>query len=319
MFDDEDYLESRNFSPLHKVVLSLARGDLRQQLEASTSTIDDRDADGLTALHWATARGNVDAVKVLLEFGAAPNVYSRRGHSPLTWAAQSPSARRAEIVQELLNHGADVNHPDSYNRTPLLNAAADPDDPTCIKLFVNSGADVNWQDCHKRTPLGYAAKMGNCHNLSYLLSQGADPHIPDHWGHTPFSEAAQQNHHGILQLLLQEDPIIPGSKLLNGLSILHLAAAHGDVETLRILASGDTRTLNLDKCNAEGLTAEDLFNLRSDAGLELNEACHALIETIIQNHSALGQGEIERIDDADLDVDEFADAVEYQNVEELDT
>jgi ankyrin repeat protein len=131
MFYDEDYLESRNFSPLHKVVLSLARGDLRQQLEASTSTIDDRDADGLTALHWATARGNVDAVKVLLEFGAAPNVYSRRGLSPLTWAAQSPSARRAEIVQELLNHGADVNHPDSYNRTPLLNAAAEPDDPTC--------------------------------------------------------------------------------------------------------------------------------------------------------------------------------------------
>ena len=120
LFDDEDYLESRNFPPLHKTVLGLVRNDLQQQLEASASTIDDRDADGLTALHWAAAKGDIDAVNALLKFSATPNVRSRRGHSPLSWASQIPSQQRIEIVQTLLAHGADVNHTDSYNRTPLL-------------------------------------------------------------------------------------------------------------------------------------------------------------------------------------------------------
>ena len=169
---------------------------------------------------------------------------SRRGHSPLSWAAQGASETRVEVVKILLNHGADVNQVDLYNRTPLLNAASDLDNPECLKLFVEAGADLDWRDCHRRTPLGYAAKMGKSRNLSYLLSRGADPHIPDHWGHTPFSEAVQQNHHHVLRELLRNDSTIPERKLLSGMSILHIAATNADIETLRLLGSGDVRNLD---------------------------------------------------------------------------
>jgi ankyrin repeat protein len=80
MFDDEDHLESRIFPAVHKTILGLVNADLRQQLELSTSTIDSKDADGRTALSWAAAKGDADAVNILLEFGANPNVCSRRGN-----------------------------------------------------------------------------------------------------------------------------------------------------------------------------------------------------------------------------------------------
>jgi ankyrin repeat protein len=318
LFDDEDYLESRNFPPLHKTILGLVRNNLQQQLEASTSTIDDRDADGFTALHWAAAKGDVDAVNALLEFGATPNMCSRRGHSPLSWASQSPSQRRVEIVQALLSSGADVNQVDFYNRTPLLNAAADLDDPACMQLFIDHGAELNWRDCHKRTPLGYAAKMGNSRNLSILLSHGADPFIPDHWGHTPLSEAVKLNHHCILKILLQYNHTIH-CRLASGTSILHLAAAYGDVETLRLLVSGGNfRYLDLEECNAEGLTAQSLFDRRGDdSEPELREAWRVLIETIVRQRGCENEPDQqnESKDDTDSDNGDFVDAYEYQSSE----
>ena len=138
------------------------------------------------------------------------------------------------------------------------NASSDLSDPECLELFVQNGADVNWRDCHKRTPMGYAAKMGKSRNLGYLLSQGADPHTPDYWGHTPFSEAVLHRHHRVLQLLLRKDNIIPKVKLISRMSILRLAATDGGIKTLRLLASRDIRNLEPDECNTEGQTAQDL-------------------------------------------------------------
>lgn len=74
MFDDEDRLESRTFPAIHKTVRGLVNSDLRQQLELSTATIDDKDADGRTAISWAAAKRDANAVKILLQFGANPNV-----------------------------------------------------------------------------------------------------------------------------------------------------------------------------------------------------------------------------------------------------
>ena len=183
MFDDEGYLESRVFPPVHKIVLGLCRGDLRQTLEMSSSDIDDLDMDGRTALSWAAATSDARAIEILLEFGANPNVVSHRGHGLLSWAAQSREPGRRDVVEKLLSSSADANWADKNNRTPLINSTSDVDDPECLRLLIDHGAEINWQDCHRRTAVCYAAKMNRMANLRYLLEVGADYSIPDHWGH----------------------------------------------------------------------------------------------------------------------------------------
>lgn len=312
LFDDEEYLESRIFGPLHKIVLGLSRDDLQPQLERSTSSIDEQDFDGRTALSWAAAKADLKAVETLLKFGADPNIYSKRGHTSLSWAAQSPSRMRRDVIHTLLDYGADVDWVDSYKRTPLVYATSDVDDPDCLRLLIESGANVNWRDCHRRTPIGYAAKMGQVNNLRYLLTCGADCNIPDHWGYTPLFEAVHQNHHEVLQVLLGKDCILPSAKANGGMGILHITALSGDLLTTKTLAiNGVLTNLAHDTPNDDGLTARDLFEERLSIEQEHKAAFDELLEKASAKPLACFQ-------DSGLSDEEFAgeetfkDAVEVQ-------
>lgn len=51
-----DFVESRNFAAIHKIVLRLSMKDLEEEILRNPSQIDIPDATGRTALEWAAAR-----------------------------------------------------------------------------------------------------------------------------------------------------------------------------------------------------------------------------------------------------------------------
>jgi ankyrin repeat protein len=63
------------------------RGDVEEirRIVRSGADIDWRDSIGETALFGAAAWGHVDAVKLLLELGAEPNLQEATGYTPLHW------------------------------------------------------------------------------------------------------------------------------------------------------------------------------------------------------------------------------------------
>jgi ankyrin repeat protein len=286
MFDSEEYLESRTFPILHKIVLGLVGNDLRAQLQISTASFDDQDADGRTALSWAASKGDADAVETLLEFGANPNICSRRRQTALSWAAQSPSEGRCRIVKALLDHGCDPNWHDHQHRVPLINGASDKDEPPFLKLMIDAKAEVNWRDCHNSTALGYPAKMNRPDNARFLLSHGADSNIADHWGYTPLIEAVYQNHHNILQVLLEANPNIPNPKAANGMTVLHVAALYGDEQTLQILSKANVSQLSPEDTSSNGSTALELFTQRVDVDDNLRNAFLDLLYAAIDFEDA---------------------------------
>ena len=90
-----------------------------------------------------------------------------------------------ELTRWLVEHGADVNALDMYQRTALYERRSG----TGIQLLVELGADVSAVDGQDATPLHHAAGLARFDAIRTLIRCGADPHSRDRGGRTPLALA----------------------------------------------------------------------------------------------------------------------------------
>ena len=82
-------------------------------------------APGLTALHYAARRGDVEIVKMLLANGADVNIiHSHKSTALMNVVGQSTvDQRHVDIAKLLIKNGVDVNAVDEYESTALTSTA----------------------------------------------------------------------------------------------------------------------------------------------------------------------------------------------------
>ena len=94
----------------------------------------------LPPLAWASHRGQLEIVKLLLDYKADINGSERKGRTtPLIEAIEW---KHWEIAKFLIGKGADINLTDQYGQTGLSHAAIHKN-PELVKILVERGADVN--------------------------------------------------------------------------------------------------------------------------------------------------------------------------------
>ncbi|KAH6957785.1 hypothetical protein BKA56DRAFT_680678 [Ilyonectria sp. MPI-CAGE-AT-0026] len=124
-----------------------------------------------SALQVASLEGQWDIVQLLLEKGANVNVEENSfGDSALQAAS---SAGHPEIVQLLLDHGADVNAQQGDFDSPL-HAASAQGCRESVQLLLKYGACVNSEPGGNASPLYLASESGYLEIVQLLLDQGAD-------------------------------------------------------------------------------------------------------------------------------------------------
>jgi ankyrin repeat protein len=79
-----------------------------EKLIATGVDVNEQQADGATALHWAVQWDDLAAAELLLAAGASPDTSNRTGATPLRLAAINGNAAMLSL---LLKSGADVNEP----------------------------------------------------------------------------------------------------------------------------------------------------------------------------------------------------------------
>lgn len=139
LFCDTQFLDEGLFSDLHRIVLQLRPGSIREELQRSTALLDSVDAAGRSPLSWAAQRDEVDAVKVLLEYGADPNNNDHIKMTPLHFAA---IAATPECLLLLIEHGAKISQM-TRGWNALHYACAYHDDTAYIKPLLDCGIDVD--------------------------------------------------------------------------------------------------------------------------------------------------------------------------------
>lgn len=126
-----------------------------------------------TALHLAADEGNVECVDLLLSKGADAKLKNHRGFTPLHLAARTSSL---ECVESLLRNGnADANAEDFDHRTPLHAAVGKSENAYDImETLIQWGANVNHKDIYGFTALHLAALDGLVQCVEMLIFHGAD-------------------------------------------------------------------------------------------------------------------------------------------------
>ena len=133
--------------------------------------------DGLSALHLAAQGGNLEIVEVLLTAGAEIGAKTRIGdYTPLhlaSWGAH------ASAVSVLIEAGADPGAVSTTSGvTPLHLAAKATNGESTVRALLEHGAPVDaLESAFGQTPLMFAASHGRTAAVRELLSHGADPTI----------------------------------------------------------------------------------------------------------------------------------------------
>lgn len=99
------------------------------------------------------------------------NVTDSYGNTPLHRAVRDGNM---ELVELLLNAGADVNAANHGGDTPLHIVANNEGGVTFIEALLNAGAEVNVANNLGHTPLYISARPHNVEGMCRLLSAGAD-------------------------------------------------------------------------------------------------------------------------------------------------
>jgi hypothetical protein len=172
--------------------------------------VNQTDLNGYTALMWASVKGQIDAIKALIDAGAdvdkpcygGIDESGINGYTPLILAAWSGETL---AIKALIDAGADVNaacivQTNETGYTVLMAAACNGNAGSIRELLdakadVNAGMDTGW------TALMEASWYGKIDAVKALIKAGAGLNAKNKWGGTALSLALFKKNPGIIAVL----------------------------------------------------------------------------------------------------------------------
>ena len=315
---NDDYLEKRQFSRLHQVVLGNSSHCLEEILTYHNVDINSPDWEGNTPLIWAARRNDIRVAGLLLKAGADPNASNRFGTSCLMYAAESSSG----CVRLLLRAGADPTHKSRENYNALHHAALCQNDREIIRCLISAGADIHGRNLYGGMPLSSTVFRNNNVSAETLLDYGADVDGLDNDGDSALTEAIRYHSNDLIKTLLNRG----AAYTLNnsgGNSILHLAALCGNLGTIQILNDAHLKDIDPKAHNCQKKTPLQLAWERQDKPEYFVERFHTLLDGIrarnanmadrgTDNYTSETSSTADDTDDPETSTDLFADALEQQ-------
>jgi len=147
--------------PIHHAAYDGDLEKVKEIIDKDPNQINVQDAQDFTPLHLASGKGHTEIVEFLLDHGADTELEICTGHTPMMLAAWYAGDGKYETIKTLLEHGAKVNHKEDGDGSTALHYAAMYSGKEVINLLILYGADVNARDEHQSTPLHQAAMLNN--------------------------------------------------------------------------------------------------------------------------------------------------------------
>ncbi len=188
-------------------------------------------ADDLLLVRAVKAGDPPAALRSLLAEGADVNAAEADGATALAWASHRDNL---EVADLLIRAGADVNAANDYGVTPLALACGNRS-ASMAETLLEAGADPNVTQWTGETPLIVCARTGAVEAVKALLSRGADVDMKEsQQGQTALMRAAAGRHPEVVRALVEHEADVH-ARSRGGFTPLLFASQQGDIESARIL------------------------------------------------------------------------------------
>jgi ankyrin repeat protein/rubrerythrin len=188
------------------LVKSQDEDGLGKKISEKGADLEAKDSDGFTLLHIAAIDGEPKIISLLIDRGANVNaVTTSTNDTALTILSHRGSSKNALIsVQELIKHGAAVNHQEKNGWSALM-LASRSGKVEIAQEILRHGPFLDLQNVDGSTALMFAAENGHVEVVNMLIQSGANLNIQNTWsegGATALTIAADLNHEKMVELLL---------------------------------------------------------------------------------------------------------------------
>ena len=293
---------------LMQAVFSNCSTGVLQAIIDHGADVNATEKDNYTALMIACFKRHVDAIHALLKVGSDTNIVEDDGWTCLMYAVYKNCSK--EVLQAIIDHGADVNATDKNNYTALISACeqrdvdaihvllkagsdtnnVDEDGWTCLmyavdnncsnevlQAIIDHGADVNASNKNNYTALMIAREQKHVDAIHVLLKAGFNTNIVDEDGWTCLMYAVDNNcSNEVLQAIIDHGADVNATNKRNCTALM-LACEKGDVDAIHVLlkAGSDTNIVNEDGLTClmyavDNNCSEDVLQTLTDHGADVN-------------------------------------------------
>eukprot|EP00435_Cladocopium_sp_Y103_P074650 s168_g50.t1 len=222
--------------------------ELREALEEEDVNLQDE--RGMTALCYASHEGRMEAIRLLMDRAADPNLADFHGVTPLHYACREPPfAIQEDVAGFLLSFPqVDANQRDDTGASAILVAAEVGRHQVMPSLLACERLDPNLTNLAGRTALLVACGFDHTEVVMHLLrSERVHVTLRGQHGETPLHMAALRGGVEVLQLLLAHPQTELNAVNDVGRSALHEAASLGAHQVVQCLLRANVLVDQRDK------------------------------------------------------------------------
>ncbi|HXW52471.1 MAG TPA: ankyrin repeat domain-containing protein, partial [Myxococcota bacterium] len=181
-------------------------------------------------------------VKSLIEAGADPNTINNSGNGscPLHFAAE---AGDVDLIDFLLEHGANIESEGMENVTPLYFACKNGHEKAAVRLIEWWGKfEPPWSYYH--TPMTVACKYGHLNVVTRLIELGANIEAENGYGATALFVASEHGQQEILAYLIKSGANINNIRTYQQKTALDIALERQKENVVLFLLENGANPLN---------------------------------------------------------------------------
>ena len=236
-----------NFNALQCAAMNGHTEVVRVLIDAGAD-IDIKDNyDGCSPLHYACESESLESVKMLVRAGAGVRATNHRGETCLVRAVHAAHYGDTEILRYLVClPEVDVNYRQGGNCTALHYAVDEKPRTDVIQVLIDAGADIDAKNSEGRSPLHSACASGELDVVKMLVEAGAGVRATNDRGEPCLFLAARCGHTETVRYLVGLPEVDVNRRYAGNYTALQCALENEETDVVQVLidAGADIVTNN---------------------------------------------------------------------------